>query len=147
MRADASLYLQWRGPIYYNQFDSQMLSQYNQEEANEENIKDIRQIISNELIDFSDNWYDNESLILSSKRSFYFRTRQLIDKIHRLLRGFVSFIYNNTLKLCWEKLRRCYNKIWSYIRRNTWIQIAIGWTAFALFSGLCQALFQKYLIN
>ena len=147
MRADASLYLEWRDSVFYNRFDSQMLSQYKQEEADKDNIKNVEQTISSELRDFSDDWYDNESLILSSKNNFYFRSRQLIDKIRNLLRNFTSFIFNNILKLCWEKLRRCYNRTWSYIKRNKWIQIVMGWTAFALFSGLCQALFQKYLIN
>lgn len=146
MRADASLYLEWGDPVRYNRFDSQILSQYREKEVDKDNIKNVERLISSELLGFSGDWYDNESLILLSKNSFYFRSRQLINKASNLLGNFMLFI-KNTLKLCWEKLRRCYNRIWSYIRRNTWIQIAIGWTLFAAFSGLCQALFQKYLIN
>ena len=66
MRADASLYLKWKNDVRYNWFDSQMLSQYREEEANTDNIKNVEQLISSELKDFSNNWYDNESLILSS---------------------------------------------------------------------------------
>ena len=77
MRADASLYLEWPGPVRYGRFYSQMLSQYREEEADKENIKNVERLISDEIGDFSDNWYDNESLISSSKNSFYFRSRQL----------------------------------------------------------------------
>ena len=147
MRADASLYLEWKDPIRYNRFDSQMLSQYREEKPDKENIKNVNQIISDELKDFSGDWYDSEFLMLSSKNSFYFRSRQLIDKIHRLLRGFASFIYNNILKLCFGKLRRCYHRILSYIRQNTWIQIVIGYTLLSIFSGFCQAIFQKWIVT
>ena len=147
MRADANLYLEWGDLIHYNRFGSQILSQYREKEVGKDNIKNVERLISSELLGFSGDWYDNESLILSSKKRFGFRSRQLIGKICNSFRNFISFIHNNTLKLCWEKLRRWYNKIWSYIRRNIWIQIAIGWTLFAVFSGFCQALFQKYLIN
>ena len=147
MRADASLYLQWRDPVRYDRFNSQMLSQYREKEVEKENIKNVEQIISDERMDFSADWYDNESLILSSKNSFYFRSRQRIDKIRRALRRFVPFVYNNILKLCLEKLRKCYHGIRSYIIRNTWIQIVIGYTLLSIFSGFCQAIFQKWIVE
>lgn len=146
MRADASLCLEWGDPVRYNQFDSQMLSQYREEEVDKENIKNVKQIISDELRGFSDGWYDNESLISSSKNTFYFRSRQLIDKIHRLLRGFISFIYNNILKLCFGKLREYYHRIRSYIRNHEWIRILIGYVVLSILSGLCQAIFQKWIV-
>ena len=144
MRADASLYLGWeRDIIYYNHFDSQILSEYKQEEADKENIKNIEQIISSELMDFTDNWYDNEFLILSSKGSFYFRSRQLIDKIYNALRGIVSFIYNGVLKLSFRKLRERYNRIRSYIKRNVWTHIGISYTFLAIATGAFQVLFSS----
>ena len=147
IRADASVYLEWRYPIRYDQFGSQMLSEYKQEEADKENIKNVEQLISDEIGDFSDNWFDNETLISSSKNSFYFRSRQLIDKIHRLLRGFASFIYNNILKLCFGKLRECYHRIRAYIRNHEWIRILIGYVVLSILSGLCQAIFQKWIVG
>ena len=48
VRADASLYLKWNNDVRYDRFDSQMLSQYRQEEPNKENIEDVKQIILNE---------------------------------------------------------------------------------------------------
>lgn len=147
MRADASVYLEWRDPVLYSRFDSQILGQYREEKVNQENIKNVEQLISSELKDFSNNWYDNESLILSSKKRFGFRSRQRIDKIWNSLRGFISFIYNNILKLCWEKLRNCYNKICSYIRGNTWIQIALSYTFLAIVTGAFQALFSSSTVK
>ena len=150
MRADASLYLEWGDPIRYNRFDSQILSQYREEEADKNNIKNVRQIISNEFKDFPADWYDNESLILSSKNSFYFRSRQLIDKIYNSLRGFVSSIYNNILKilkLSFQKLYRCCKKIFSYIGKNTWIQIALSYTFLAIVTGAFQVLFSSSTVK
>ena len=68
IRADASLYLKWIYPASYYRFDSQMLSQYRKDEPDKENIKNVRQIISNGTQGFFGELYDNESLILSSKR-------------------------------------------------------------------------------
>ena len=147
VRADACLYLEWGDRILYNRFNSQMLSQYREEEVDKDSIRNAEQLVSSELIRFSGDWYDNESLILSSKNSFYFRSRQLIDKIHRLLGGFVSFIHKNILKLSFQKLHRCCKKILSYIRQNTWIQIVIGYTLLSIFSGFCQAIFQKWIVT
>ena len=141
VRADACLYLEWGDRILYNRFNSQILSQYREREADKDNIKKAEQLISSELRGFSEDWYDNESLVLSSKSSFYFRSRQLIDKICNSLRDFVSFIYNNTLKLCWEKLRRCWNRIRSYIREHEWTHIALSYTFLAIVTGAFQALF------
>ena len=39
VRADASLYLQWRDHVFYDRFDSQMLSKYREEKPEKENIK------------------------------------------------------------------------------------------------------------
>ena len=147
MRADASLYLEWRDLVHYSRFDSQMLSEYKQEEVDTENIKNVERLISSELRDFSGDWYNNESLILSSKNSFYFRSRQLIDKIYNSLRGFVSSIFNNILKLSFQKLYKCWRKIISYVRKNTWVQIVIGYTLLSIFSGFCQAIFQKWIVK
>lgn len=147
IRADASLYLKWGDHILYDRFDSQILSQYGGNKPDKENIKNVKQIISDELKDFSEDWYDNESLILSSKKRFGFRSRQRIDKIRNSLSNFISFIYNNILKLCLEKLRKYYSKIRSYIIRNTWIQIVIGYTLLSIFSGFCQAIFQKWIVK
>ena len=147
IRTDASLYLEWGDRVLYNQFYSQMLSQYKQEEANEENIKDVRQIISDKLIDFSEDWYDSEFLISSSKKKFRFRSRQRIDKIYNSLRGFVSSIFNNILKLSFQKLYKYWRKIISYVRKNTWVQIVIGYTLLSIFSGFCQAIFQKWIVK
>ena len=147
VRADAYLYLEWGDRVLYNRFNSQMLSQYREEEPDEKNIKNVKQIISNELTDFSGDWYDNESLISSSKNSFCFRSRQLMDKIHRLLRGLASFIYNNILKLCFGKLHKCYHRIRSYIRNHEWIRILIGYVVLSILTGLCQAIFQKWIVG
>ena len=147
IRTDASLYLEWGDRVLYSQFYSQMLSQYKQEEANEENIKDVRQIISDKLIDFSEDWYDSEFLISSSKKKFRFRSRQRIDKIYNSLRGFVSSIFNNILKLSFQKLYKYWRKIISYVRKNTWVQIVIGYTLLSIFSGFCQAIFQKWIVK
>ena len=147
IRTDASLYLEWGDRVLYNQFYSQMLSQYKQEEANEENIKDVRQIISDKLIDFSEDWYDSEFLISSSRKRFYFRSKQLIDKIYNSLSDFVSSIFNNILKLSFQKLYKCWRKIISYVRKNTWVQIVIGYTLLSIFSGFCQAIFQKWIVK
>ena len=147
VRADACLYLQWPDHVRYNRFNSQMLSEYREREAGKENIKNAEQIILDELRNFSNDWYDNDFLILSSKNSFYFRSRQRIDRMYNSLRGFVSFIYNNILKLSFQKLCGCCKKILSYIRQNTWIQIVIGYTLLSIFTGFCQAIFQKWIVT
>ena len=69
VRADASLYLKWNNDVRYDRFDSQMLSQYRQEEPNKENIEDVKRIILNEYRDFVGDSYDNESLISSNKEN------------------------------------------------------------------------------
>ncbi|MCY3721827.1 MAG: hypothetical protein OXG97_06365 [Candidatus Poribacteria bacterium] len=150
IRGDASLYLEWGDPVRYNRFDSQMLSQYREEEVNTDNIKNVEQLIASEIRGFSGDWYDNESLVLSSKSCFYFRSRQLIDKICNLLRDFVSFIYNNILKILklgFQKLYRCCKKIFSYIPKNTWIQIALSYTFLAIVTGAFQALFSSLTVR
>ncbi len=144
IRADASLYLRWNDDVRYNRFDSQMLGQYREDKPDKENIKNVKQIISDELKDFSEDWYDNEVLILSSKNSFYFRSRQLIDKIYRFLRGFVSFIYNNILKLSFQKLYAFYSKIRSYVIEKTWIQVGISYTFLAIVTAFFQAPLSNY---
>ena len=147
IRADASLYLRWNNDVHYDRFYSQMLSQYKSEGPDKENIENVEQIILDEYKDFVGDWYDNESLILSSKKKFYFRSRQRIDKIRSSLRRFVSFVYNNILKLNLQKLYNCYNKIRSYVIKNTWIQIGIGYIVLSIFTGLFQALFQKWIVG
>ena len=147
VRADASLYLKWNNDVRYDRFDSQMLSQYRQEEPNKENIEDVKRIILNEYRDFVGDSYDNESLISSSKKKFRFRSRQRIDKIYNSLRGFVSSIFNNILKLSFQKLYKYWRKIISYVRKNTWVQIVIGYTLLSIFSGFCQAIFQKWIVK
>ena len=141
MRADASLYLQWKDPVLYSLFDSQMLSQYREEKPDKENIKNVEELISSEIRNFSDDWYDNESLISSSKSNFYFRRRQLIDKICNSLGNFISFISNNVLKLSFRKLYERYNKIRLYIRENEWIRVGISYTFLAIVTALFQTLF------
>ncbi len=150
IRANASLYLEWKSDtpydeLRYDTFDSQILSEYKTQKIDQENIKNVKELILNEFRNFSDNWYDNESFVLSSKKKFHFRIRQRTDKICNSLGDFILLIYNNTLKLGFKKLHERYNKISSYIRRNTWIQIAIGYTLLSIFSGFCQAIFQKYI--
>ena len=150
MRADASLYLEWGDPIRYNRFYSQMLSEYEEVVVDKENIKNVKQIISNEFKDFLENWYDNESLILSSKKRFGFRSRQLIDKMDNSLRVSLSFTYNNILKLSCQKLYGCCKKILSflsYLGKNTWIQIGISYTFLAVVSGAFQALFSSATVK
>ena len=151
IRADASLYLKWENPwssdkLSYDKFDSQMLSKYKEEEPDEENIKNIERIVLNKLGDFLDDWYDSESLILSSKNSFYFRSRQLINKVYRFVRGFVSFISNNILRRSFGKSRKCYHRIRSYIREHEWVRILIGYVVLSILSGFGQAVFQKWIV-
>ena len=146
IRADASLYLEWGDRVLYNQFYSQMLSQYKQGEANEENIKDVRQIISDKLIDFSEDWYDSALLISSSKRSFYFRSRQRIDKICNSLGNFILFI-KNIPKLCWKNLCKCWNIIRLFVGKHEWARIGIGYIVLSIFAGLFQALFTSTTVK
>ena len=146
MRADASLYLKWGDPIRYNQFHSQILSQYREEGADKDNIKYVEQIISGELRNFSNDWYDNETLISLSKNSFYFRSRRLTAKIYNLLGTFISFI-KNIPKWFWEKLCKCWSKIRLFVRKHEWVRIGIGYIVLSIFTGLFQAIFQKWIVG
>ncbi|MDE0469772.1 MAG: hypothetical protein OYL97_22235 [Candidatus Poribacteria bacterium] len=160
VRADACLYLQWRDHVRYNRFNSQMLSEYREREAEKENIKKAEEIISGELRNFSNDWYDNETLISSSKNSFYFRSRRLTAKIYNLFGNFISFI-KNIPKWFWENLCKRWSKIRRSIRESEWIRVGIGYTFLAIVTAFFQApisnwdkvitwfqeLFQKYLIN
>ena len=147
MRADASLYLQWRDPVLYNRFDSQILRQYREKEADKDNIKNAEQLILSELKDFDNYWYDNESLILSSKKRFGFRSRQLTDKIYNLLGNFIAFIFKNTPKWFWKKLCKCWNKIRLFVRKHEWARIGIGYIVLSIFAGLFQALFSSSTVK
>ena len=146
MRADASLYLQWADPVRYDRFDSQMLSQYKEEEPDKENIKSIRQIISDELKDFPEDWHDSEFLISSNKKRFGFRSRQRIDKICNSLGNFILFI-KNIPKLCWKNLCKCWNIIRLFVGKHEWARIGIGYIVLSIFAGLFQALFTSTTVK
>ncbi len=140
VRADACLYLQWGDRVLYSRFNSQMLSQYREEEADKDSIKNAEQLISSELIRFSGDWYDNEIFISSSKNSFSFRSRRLTAKIYNLLGNFISFI-KNIPKWFWENLCKCWSKIRRSIRGSEWIRVGIGFTFLAIATAFFQSLF------